>query len=68
MMVRMALASPGGLAVLTAQDLLGLGSGARLNTPGVASGNWSWRMRPGALTADLARWLRDETERAGRLP
>lgn len=68
MMVRMALASRGGLAVLTAQDLLGLGSGARLNTPGVAAGNWSWRMRRGALTADLAGWLRDETERAGRLP
>lgn len=68
MLVRLALASPGGLAVLTAQDLLGLGSAARLNTPGIAAGNWSWRMRRGALTADLARWLRDETERAGRLP
>ena len=67
MMMRLALASRGGLAVLTAQDLLGLDARARLNTPGVAAGNWSWRLRRGRLTPDLARWLREETERAGRL-
>jgi 4-alpha-glucanotransferase len=32
------------------QDLLGLGSKARMNRPGTASGNWRWRLRPGQLT------------------
>ncbi|WP_217915233.1 4-alpha-glucanotransferase [Miltoncostaea marina] len=67
-MMRLALSSPAGLAILTAQDLLGLGSEARLNTPGVAGGNWAWRLVRGQLDAGLAAWLRDETERAGRLP
>ncbi len=68
MLVRLALASRAGLAIVTAQDLLGLGSGARLNTPGTAEGNWSWRLEPGQLGPEHAAWLRHETERAGRLP
>jgi 4-alpha-glucanotransferase len=68
MLMRLALSSRAGLAIVTAQDLLGLGAAARLNTPGTAHGNWSWRLEAGALTADLARWLRDETARAARLP
>ncbi len=68
LMVRMALASPAGLAVVPAQDLLGLGSAARLNTPGTRRGNWRWRLRAGALSPDLAAWLRERTEEAGRLP
>ncbi len=68
MLMRLALASRAGLAIVTAQDILGLDSGARLNTPGTVSDNWSWRLDAGSLTPDLARWLRDETDRAGRLP
>ena len=68
LMVRMALASPAGLAIVPAQDLLGLGSGARLNTPGTSRGNWRWRLSRGQLMADLAAWLRERTEAAGRLP
>lgn len=67
MLMRLALASRAGLAILTAQDLLGLGSQARLNTPGTVLGNWQWRLDHGALTPGLASWLRDETDRAGRL-
>jgi 4-alpha-glucanotransferase len=54
-LIRAALGSVAQLAVLPAQDLLELGSEARLNTPGTASGNWSWRLPPGALTGELAR-------------
>ena len=54
-LIRAALGSVARLAVVPVQDLLGLGSEARLNTPGTASGNWSWRLPPAALTADLAR-------------
>ena len=54
-LIRAALGSVARLAVVPVQDLLGLGSEARLNTPGTVSGNWSWRLPPAALTADLAR-------------
>jgi 4-alpha-glucanotransferase len=54
-LIRAALGSVGLLAIIPAQDVLGLGSEARLNTPGTASGNWLWRLPAGALTAELAR-------------
>ncbi len=67
LLTRMALASRAGLAIVTMQDLLGLDSRARLNTPGTVHGNWSWRLRPGELTPELAAWLREETARTDRL-
>ena len=53
-LIRSALGSVGALAILPVQDLLSLGSEARLNTPGTSTGNWSWRVPAGALTGDLA--------------
>jgi 4-alpha-glucanotransferase len=53
-LIREALGSVGQLAVIPAQDLLALGSEARLNTPGTVKGNWSWRLPAGALTPELA--------------
>jgi len=55
------------LAVVPAQDVLGLGSGDRMNTPGQASGNWRWRLRPGQLTSEHAGRLRGLAEAGGRL-
>ena len=47
------------MAIVPAQDLLELGSEARMNTPAVAAGNWSWRAPEGCWTAELAeRWPR----------
>jgi len=66
-LVRLALSAPAPLAMTQLQDLLGLTSGARMNTPGRASGNWSWRLERGLLDAELARRLREATEQAGRL-
>ncbi len=63
-----ALSSRARLAILPVQDLLGLGSEARLNTPGRVDGNWSWRLRRGRLTAELAQRLRAATAAARRLP
>jgi 4-alpha-glucanotransferase len=54
-LIRAACASVAALAVLPLQDLLGLGSEARLNTPGTAQGNWSWKMPQNALTHELAQ-------------
>ena len=53
--IREALGSVGCLAVIPVQDLLRLGSEARLNRPGTAVGNWSWKLPAGALTPPLAR-------------
>jgi 4-alpha-glucanotransferase len=53
-MLRATLGSVARLAILTAQDLLQLGSEARLNTPGTARGNWSWVLPRASLTAPLA--------------
>jgi 4-alpha-glucanotransferase len=66
-LIRLALRSPATVAMLQAQDVLGLGSEARMNNPGRTGGNWRWRMEPGALTPALARRLREATEEAGRL-
>ena len=60
-LMRGAWASAARLAVVTAQDLLGLGSGARMNTPSTLGGNWQWRAMPGAFTEELAQRLRRET-------
>jgi 4-alpha-glucanotransferase len=67
-LIDLAQSSPAPLVVMQAQDLLGLPDSARMNTPGRASGNWSWQLPAGALTAPLARRLREATRRAERLP
>jgi 4-alpha-glucanotransferase len=55
-LIRTLMASVADLVLFPAQDILGLGSEARMNTPAVAGGNWRWRLRPGSLTsADAAR-------------
>src|SRR5579875_894748 len=66
-LIRLALSSPARLAIMQAQDVLGLGSEARMNSPSRAAGNWRWQMERGALTPALARRLREATEEAGRL-
>ena len=64
---RAAQTSVARLAVIPAQDLLGLGSAARMNTPARGGGNWTWRLAPGQLDGALARKLRRLTTLAGRL-
>jgi 4-alpha-glucanotransferase len=53
-LIRATLGSVARLSVIPVQDLLRLGSEARLNTPGTAEGNWSWKLPPGSLTPELA--------------
>jgi 4-alpha-glucanotransferase len=57
-MIRAVQASVADLAIVPLQDVLGLGSAARMNLPGTVSGNWKWRYRPGALTGELSARLR----------
>jgi 4-alpha-glucanotransferase len=65
-MMRAAMRSVARIAIIPMQDVLGLGVGARMNTPGGKAGNWQWRMRPGQTTASLARRLRELTALYGR--
>jgi len=64
----MALGSPAAVAITPVQDVLGLGSSARMNMPGTSGPhNWSWRLERGQLTDELAARLRAETRKARRL-
>jgi 4-alpha-glucanotransferase len=65
-LISLALSSRAALCMLPVQDVLGLGSKARMNRPGEAYGNWEWHLEPGQLTAELAGRLRAATEAAGR--
>jgi 4-alpha-glucanotransferase len=66
--VRLAMSSRASVSLVPAQDLLGLGGEARMNTPGRREGNWSWRLEPGQLTDELAARLRAATLEAQRAP
>jgi 4-alpha-glucanotransferase len=66
-LIEHAMRSPAALAIVPAQDVLGLGSAARMNTPGRASGNWSWRLGAGELDGELAARLREATGAGRRL-
>jgi len=66
LMLRALFASVADTAIVPLQDVLGLGSEARMNTPGLSEGNWLWRVKASALTPELAQTLRAFTEVYGR--
>ncbi|HEY6350399.1 MAG TPA: 4-alpha-glucanotransferase [Candidatus Angelobacter sp.] len=55
--IRAAFTSVARMAIVPLQDVLGLGSDSRMNTPSRSDGNWGWRFAPGSLTRDLAEKL-----------
>ena len=65
-LVQTALASVAQMAIIPWQDVLGLGSEARMNLPGAPEGNWRWRWRPGPGDEEALRQLRDLTHLYGR--
>lgn len=65
-LIRAAMESPAAAAIIPLQDLLGLGSEARMNTPGVPSGNWTWRVTWDQITPDIVDRLRRLAEETGR--
>ena len=65
-LIRLAYSSVANQAIVPLQDVLGLGSDARMNTPSVAEGNWSWRYRQEALTGEYSERLRDLVNLFGR--
>ena len=60
-MIRAVEASVADVVIVPLQDVLGLGSSARMNLPGTVSGNWKWRYRPRALSRELCERLRSVT-------
>ena len=68
-MIRLAMSSVCSAAIVPLQDVLGLGAGARMNTPGTSSSrNWSWRARSDQLRPEPFARLRSLVEIYGRLP
>ncbi len=67
-MIATASASVADLAIFPVQDLLGLGSEARMNHPGTAVGNWEWRLYRSALSPQIGRRLAAITRTYGRWP
>jgi len=66
-LIEAASASVGRLSMFPMQDLLGLGAEGRMNTPGIAHGNWQWRMSEQNLYGGPPDWLRPMLEAGGRL-
>jgi 4-alpha-glucanotransferase len=66
--IRLALMSVAHTAIIPLQDILGVGSEGRMNTPGRASGNWGWRFLSSALTPPLSARLKELTDTYGRAP
>lgn len=64
--IRTCFGSPAKIAIVPVQDLLCQGSEYRMNVPGVAEGNWAYRVKKGLLTEDIARRLYDITKLYGR--
>ncbi len=66
-LVRLAFQSVAKVCMIPVQDVLGLGSDARMNRPATAQGNWTWRLLPGQLSDELARDLREMNWLTGRI-
>ncbi len=65
-MIRAAFSTPAQLAIAPMQDYLGLGSEARINTPGKSSNNWRWRVQESQLSDDLCNNIADTVSSSGR--
>ena len=66
--VKAVLASRANTAVIAMQDILGLDASACMNHPGTTSGNWLWRMKPGAVSHEDAQRLRALLTETKRIP
>ncbi|MEG4940119.1 4-alpha-glucanotransferase [Microcoleus sp. F4-D5] len=67
-LIRMGWMSIANMAIVPYQDLLGLGTDARMNFPGKPEGNWGWRYRPEALNWEVGDRLKTMTYISGRAP
>jgi 4-alpha-glucanotransferase len=64
--IRTALASVANTAIVPLQDVLGLGTEARMNLPNSTEGNWAWRFKADGLTEEVGKRLKQLTNLYGR--
>jgi 4-alpha-glucanotransferase len=64
--MQLAWSSKAALAIAPLQDVLNLGTEARMNVPGRAAGNWRWRCPEDMLSSTAIEWVRDLTETSNR--
>ncbi|HEY6562996.1 MAG TPA: 4-alpha-glucanotransferase, partial [Pirellulaceae bacterium] len=67
-LLHLAWSSPAALALAPLQDVLNLGSDARMNVPGTADGNWRWRCTTEMLATPAFQHLRELTDNSNRSP
>ena len=65
-MIDLAMMSCADTCIIPLQDWLGLDNSARMNTPGTVDINWSWRMVPGQIPAEMGTEILNVTKRYGR--
>ena len=65
-LIRLAFSTKASLAMAPMQDYLGLGSMARMNTPGTTNNNWRWRLRNEQVNPHLYEWVRHAVTESGR--
>jgi 4-alpha-glucanotransferase len=65
-MIRLAYSSVSKLAIIPIQDFIGLGSNARINTPSVAEGNWTWRLSKKLLSTKIEKKILKMVKTFGR--
>jgi len=66
--LRLAFGSPSRLCIIPFQDVLGLGTEHRMNTPGTGSGNWKWRFTIDQVSKEKLEDIRSLTTVFGRAP
>ena len=66
-MIVKAFGSQANTAIIPMQDFLNLGTEARMNFPGIADGNWQWRLKDGVLNQDLSKKIKNTGMTSGRL-
>jgi len=66
-LISLALHSKANTVIIPLQDILGLGTNARMNTPGTIEGNWQWRFKKYTLTNDIIERMRTLTKESKRL-
>ncbi len=64
--IRLAMMSVADTVIIPLQDILSLGSNARMNVPGTTAGNWIWRLPPGLLIEKVRARLKEMTLTYGR--
>ncbi|VEP11996.1 4-alpha-glucanotransferase [Hyella patelloides LEGE 07179] len=67
-LIRLAMSSVANTAIVPFQDVLGLGTDTKMNTPSTVEGNWEWRCRQEAFNPELSGRLKYLTYLYGRMP